>query len=230
MLSALLFDLDGTLANTDPVHFENWRSILQEYGIEIDRNLYRQRFSGRRNDQIVADFLPQLSPEAGEALSWRKEAEFRQQAEHLPPMPGLAEILDWAEQRQLKKAVVTNAPPENVEFMLRVLQLEAVFPIVILGDRLPKGKPDPLPYQTALEQLGVAANETVAFEDSPSGIQSAVAAGIPTVGIASTQEPDVIQALGVDLVVPDFSDRTLWSWLEQRLGASLTTDGMRAFR
>lgn len=216
MLKALLFDLDGTLADTDPIHFQTWRELLLQYDLEIDPDFYRTKFSGRRNQEIVKELLPQLSDQAGEQLSQKKEADFRVQAESLlTPMPGLAEILTWAEAQNLKRAVVTNAPVENARFMLRVLKLEAVFPIVILGDELPQGKPDPLPYQTALQQLGVAATEAIAFEDSSSGLRSAIGAGIPTVGIASTHEPEELNAIGATLVIKDFADSRLWDWLQQ---------------
>jgi HAD superfamily hydrolase (TIGR01509 family) len=218
MLKALLFDLDGTLANTDPIHFQTWRELLLDYGLDIDLDFYQAKFSGRRNQEIVKDLLPHLSDAEGEQLSWQKEANFRDRAEQvLMPMPGLAEILAWTDAHQLKRAVVTNAPVENAQFMLRVLQLETVFPIVILGDELPKGKPDPLPYQLALEQLGVTAADTIAFEDSPSGIRSAVGAGIPTVGVASTHSLEELHHLGVSLMIADFTDDRLWRWLEQDL-------------
>lgn len=216
MLKALLFDLDGTLADTDPIHFQTWRGLLLDYGLDIDPAFYRAKFSGRRNQEIVKELLPQLSDEAGEQLSWEKEAAFRVQAESLlVPMPGLASVLTWADSQHLQRAIVTNAPVENAQFMLRVLKLEEIFPIVILGDELPKGKPDPLPYQTALEQLGVTASEAIAFEDSSSGLRSAIGAGIPTVGVASTHAPEELYGLGATLVVKDFTAPQLWDWLQR---------------
>jgi HAD superfamily hydrolase (TIGR01509 family) len=215
-MQALLFDLDGTLADTDPIHFQTWRDLLLNYDLEIDLDFYQAKFSGRRNQEIVRELLPQLSDAEGEQLSWQKEADFRDRAEQvLEPMPGLAKVLAWSDANQIKRAVVTNAPVENARFMLRVLQLETVFPIVILGDELPKGKPDPLPYQMALAQLAVSADETIAFEDSSSGLRSAVGAGIRTVGVASTHSPEDLYALGATLVISDFADDRLWRWLEQ---------------
>lgn len=217
MLKALLFDLDGTLADTDPIHLQVWRDLLLNYGLTVDPAFYRAKFSGRRNQEIIKELLPQLSDEEGEQLSLLKEAEFRDRAEALlTPTPGLAEILNWADTHKLKRAVVTNAPIENARFMLRVLKLEEVFPIVILGDELPRGKPDPLPYQLGLEQLGVTAAEAAAFEDSASGLQSAVRAGIPTVGVTSTLTPEALHAMGATLAIKDFTESHLWDWLEHQ--------------
>lgn len=69
MPTAILFDLDGTLANTDPLHYQTWQKILRDYGLEIDRAFYQARISGRLNPLIVQDLLPQLSIEAGGQLA-----------------------------------------------------------------------------------------------------------------------------------------------------------------
>ncbi|QKD81444.1 HAD-IA family hydrolase [Thermoleptolyngbya sichuanensis A183] len=214
MLKALLFDLDGTVANTDPLHYQTWKAVMAELGMEIDREFYDAHFSGRLNEQIVRDLLPHLSAEAGAKLSAEKEARFREQATGMEPTPGLWDVLHWMQHHELQRAVVTNAPVENAAFMMKTLALEPLFSVVVLGDELPKGKPDPLPYQTALDCLGVLATEAIAFEDSPSGIRSAVGAGIPTIGIAATHSAEELTQLGTLLVVQDFTDPRLWSLLE----------------
>lgn len=216
MLKALLFDLDGTVANTDPVHYETWKDIMAGYGLQIDPAFYTANFSGRLNEQIIKNLLPQLSAADGEQLARYKEAQFRERATFIPPMPGLLEVLHWMDTQQLKRAIVTNAPVENAEFMVQALGLADRFEIVILGDELPRGKPDPLPYQTALERLSIAAHEAIAFEDSPSGIRSAVAAHIPTVAIASSHDPEELRSLGTALVINDFAAPQLWDWLSQQ--------------
>ncbi len=216
MLQAILFDLDGTLAHTDPVHYDTWHELLLEFGIELNPELYKQKFNGRLNEDIVRDLLPHLSSKEGYNLSRHKEAAFRKNAaQSLSPMPGLRSLLDWVEQQQLQRAVVTNAPRENAIFTLGLLGLTDIFPVVILGEELERGKPDPLPYQTALQQLNIT-DPTLAlvFEDSPSGVRSAVAAGIPTVGIASSQEPSVLYDAGATLVIPDFTHPDLRSLLQ----------------
>jgi beta-phosphoglucomutase-like phosphatase (HAD superfamily) len=142
MLDALLFDLDGTLTDTDPIHYQTWKDVLHGYGIEIDPTFYQAKFSGRLNIQIIQDLLPHLSLQEGEQLSDRKEAEFRNRAGQLKPLEGLAEILDWMDTQQLKRAIVTNAPPENARFMLRSLKVDNLFPVVVFGEEVPRGKPD----------------------------------------------------------------------------------------
>jgi HAD superfamily hydrolase (TIGR01509 family) len=215
MITALLFDLDGTLAETDTLHYEIWRIVLQEQGLAIDPAFYKARISGRLNPDIAQDLLPHLSPAEQTAFLDHKEATFREQAQ-LQPLPGLIDFLNWAVQQQLTCAVVSNAPKENAEFMIQSLNVADYFPIVILGSDLPIGKPNPLPYLEALKRLGISASEAIAFEDSPSGIQSAVGAKIPVVGIASTHEPQGLKAEGAAIVVPDFADPRLMEWLESQ--------------
>ncbi len=210
MLRALLFDLDGTLTNTDGIHYSIWKDMLSDFGLMINRDLYDRHFSGRLNVDIIRDLLPQLSPEDGIALSDRKEALFRDAARsQLTRLAGLSDLLAWVERRQLKRAVVTNAPPKNAWFALETLALRDFFDAVVISEELLHGKPHPMPYQVGLEKLGVQASEAIAFEDSPSGIRSAVGAGIVTVGIASTRTIDDLQAAGASTVISDFTDPEL---------------------
>ncbi|MEM7648773.1 MAG: HAD-IA family hydrolase [Cyanobacteria bacterium P01_A01_bin.70] len=210
MLQAVLFDLDGTLANTDPIHLEVWREILEPHGYTVDDAFFKQKISGRLNEHLTKELLPQLTPEEGKQLGIDKEAWFRElAANQLARMPGFDELYDWIKEQGLKTAVVTNAPRANAEFVLQVLALETAFDFVLIAGDLPRSKPDPLPYQTALERFAIIAAEAIVFEDSHTGIQSAVAAQIPTVGVASTHEPDVLYRYGASLVINQFADERL---------------------
>lgn len=218
MLTAVLFDLDGTLANTDSLHYQTWQEILRDYGLEIDRVFYNARISGRLNPLIVRDLLPHLSDLEGQQLADNKEARFREIALSLTPLAGLLDLLAWIDTHGLKKAVVTNAPRENANFMLKVLKLADIFDTVVLAEEATAGKPDPACYQLALSQLGISAKEAIAFEDSPSGIQSAVGAGIYTIGVASTHDPNVLAEAGAATVISDFTEQRLWQLLEELVG------------
>lgn len=216
MLAAILFDLDGTLVNTDPLHYKAWQEMLREYGLEIDEAFYTRRISGRLNPAIIQDILPRLSLEEGEQFAEQKEARFRELASELKPLAGLSDVLDWTEECGLKRAVVTNAPRKNAHFMLRALGLTNAFTTVILAEEAGAGKPDPAPYHLALRNLDITPESAIAFEDSPSGIRSSVGAGICTIGIASTHNPEDLCDSGAEMVVTDFTAKPLWSWLHSR--------------
>jgi HAD superfamily hydrolase (TIGR01509 family) len=206
---ALLFDLDGTLAETDSLHLPTWVDVLRPYGIEIDEEFYRERISGRSNSKIVEDLLPDLSAEEGRDLADAKEASFRERADELEPLPGLLNFMREVKDRGLSLALVTNAPEENAQTMLLALELREFFDEVVLSDEVGPVKPDPAPYRAALDKLGVAPEEALAFEDSTSGIASSVGVGIPTVGIASTQAPETLEDAGAFIVAADFADPEL---------------------
>jgi HAD superfamily hydrolase (TIGR01509 family) len=211
---ALLFDLDGTLAETDSLHLPTWVDVLGPYGIEVDEAFYKENISGRSNGEIVKELLPDLSEEEGRDIADAKETSFREQAGGLVPLPGLLDFLREARERGMKTALVTNAPEENVEAILLALELGEFFDEVVLSDEVGPVKPDPAPYRAALDRLGVSPEEAVAFEDSTSGISSSVGAGIPTVGIASTQDPEKLQQSGAFMVAKDFTEAELLPLLE----------------
>ncbi len=216
MLSAILFDLDGTIVNTDPIHFAVWQDILAQYNMNIDKAFYREHICGKTNAQITNNLLSQLSPEEKWQLGIEKEVKYRNLVKILHPMPGLDKVLKFTAKAALKKAVVTNAPEENAKYMLENLRLNDVFPVVVMAKDAPPGKPDPAPYQLALNRLGVTSENAIAFEDSPAGITSAVSAGIYTIGISSSNEPRVLLKLGASMVIEDFNSPKLWDLLKQK--------------
>jgi HAD superfamily hydrolase (TIGR01509 family) len=208
-VTALLFDLDGTLVHTDPVHFRAWREVLDRHGVAIDEAGYARRISGRHNPEIVADLLPSLDAAGRQALIDEKEARFRDLAGRMSPLSGARELARRAHAAGMGTAVVTNAPRVNADFMLRALELDDAFDTVVLGDDLAAAKPDPAPYLEALRRLDCPPAEALAFEDSPSGVRSARAAGVAVVGLATTQRPEALRAEGAELVIADFDDPRL---------------------
>ena len=109
----------------------------------------------------------------------------------------------------MRIVLVTNAPEENVQAILLALELWDFFDTVVLADEVEAVKPDPSPYRAALDKTGVAAEEALAFEDSVSGISSSVAAGVPTVGITSSQDPQKLLDAGAFMTAEDFNDPQL---------------------
>ena len=175
----------------------------------MDGAFYRENISGRANAEIVGDLLPNLSAREGREIVEAKEAGFRERAGDLEPLPGLLDFLESAKGQGSRTALVTNAPRENVVAVLLALGLEDFFDAVVPAEEVRAAKPDPEPYRTALEKLGADPDEALAFEDSVSGIASAAGAGIPTVGIASTQGPERLREAGAFVVAKDFTDPDL---------------------
>ncbi|WP_243375567.1 HAD family hydrolase [Microvirga solisilvae] len=219
MLKALIFDMDGTLVHSDPVHMKAFVEVLAPEGVTVDDEVYRSTIIGRTNESIFASLLPHRSVEEHVTFADEKEAAFRRLALDLEPLDGLIDLLDWAQARGIKIALVTNAPRLNAEHMLDVLGLTERFPVQITIDQVARGKPDPLPYLTALERLGVRAEEAIAFEDSPSGMKAAKGAGIYSFAVLTGLSAEEMLAVGADATLMDFHDAGLWDLLKQKSAA-----------
>ena len=227
MLEAILFDLDGTLADTDSIHFAVWQDMLVRFELDIDRTFYRQRISGRTNSKIIKDIIPQLSLEEAWKLATEKEETYRRIANSLRPTPGLDKLIRLTDNTGIKKAVVTNAPEDNATYMLKILRLTDTFPTVIMAKDAPPGKPDPAPYQLALARLGVKSKNAIAIEDSAAGIRSAVGAGIYTIGITSSHPAQDLIAAGASMTIEDFNDPQLWKLIESMGVASASYTNLK---
>ncbi len=214
----LLFDLDGTLCETDPIHLKAFNQVLEPFGYHFEMEDYARRVMGRTNQMVLAELLPQLNQAQHDEIADRKEALFRTMATALEPQKGLLALLDFADGAGLPTAVVTNAPRANADMVLAAIGLSHRFRSVIVAHDLPRQKPDPLPYLTGLAQLGGAAGRSLAFEDSQSGISAAVAADLATIGLASSLSPRDLLSAGATLAVRDFTDQRVYDLIRQRAG------------
>lgn len=214
MKHALLFDLDGTLIHSDPLHMAVFQEMFAERGRQIDEAFYMAHVHGTHN----LESFPTLFPgEDAQTLSDDKETRFRTRlGMGQPPMPGATALLDRAEAAGWGLAVVTNAPRINAEHMLRAIGLRDRFGVLIIGDECAKGKPDPAPYHAAMDAMGVAPGDCIAFEDSPSGLRAARASGAFTIGIRSSAGDAMLRAQGAQDTLADFTDpgleRALARW------------------
>ncbi len=215
---ALLFDIDGTLADTDALHLEAFNHVLGPRGHAFDRARFARELQGFSNASIGERFLPDEPPERQAAIMGEKEAVFRERvAGKIQPVPGLLALLAAADRACIPIVAVTNAPRLNAEMLLSGLGIIDRFKAVVIGDELPHGKPHPMPYLEGLRAVNAAPALSVAFEDSRSGIQSASAAGIATVGIrTSLSHADLVEA-GALMTAESFDDPDLIKLVAARM-------------
>ncbi|KAL7111284.1 hypothetical protein ACP275_05G078900 [Erythranthe tilingii] len=218
-LEAVLFDIDGTLCDTDPLHYDAFREMLQEIGfnggVSIDEEFFVKNIAGRHNEDIASILFPD-DHERGVKFLDDKEAMFRRLVkEKIEPVKGLHKLTKWIEDRGLKRAAVTNAPRENAELMISLLGLSDFFEALVLGSDCEHAKPFPDPYLKALEILNVSKEHTCVFEDSVSGIKAGVAAGLPTVGLTTRNPAELLMEAKPALLIKDYEDAKLWTVLDE---------------
>ena len=216
-LAALLFDLDGTMALSDTLHLHAFQIVAARYDVSFDLAYFNQEICGQTNEVICKRLFPAQPASDHPRIAEEKEALFRGMIGSLQPVPGLHALLDWADARDLRMAVVSNAPRANITAAIDALNIADRFDAVISGEELPRGKPDPLPYLTALSALGVAAEAAVVFEDAVPGIAAATGAAIPTIGVTTNRSDAVLTAAGAAITLPDFTDASLLPFLLARM-------------
>jgi HAD superfamily hydrolase (TIGR01509 family) len=216
--AGLLFDLDGTLVETDPTHLAAFNDILGPYGIVVDEHFYNTDIIGFPNADIFMRILPGLTVADHVRLADEKEALFRSRAGGLKPATGLLELLDRADASGVASIVVTNAPRANALMMLGALGIGDRFRGMIIGDEMANPKPHPEPYLVGLERLGARTDHAVAFEDSRSGVRSAAAAGLSVVGMSTSLDADALKGAGAHIVARDFTDPELILLVRDRTG------------
>ncbi|PSL17177.1 HAD family hydrolase [Shimia abyssi] len=214
---ALLFDLDGTVIHSDPIHILVFADLLAAHGHIVDEAFYAANILGRSNANIFGTLAPD-HPDP-QAFADQKEAEFRRRLPRpYPSMPGLGALMALARAQGWKTAAVTNAPRANAIAMLDAIELSDQFDTLVIGDECINGKPHPEPYLTAMTRLEVAPEHCIAFEDSPPGVTSAAAAGAYVIGIRSSLSDAPLRAAGAHETITDFTDPILTGILKTKTG------------
>jgi beta-phosphoglucomutase family hydrolase len=211
---ALIFDMDGVIVDSNPMHRESWEAFNRRYGLETTEEMH-QRMYGRRNDQIVRDFYGDgMTLEEVDARGRAKEQLYREMMAGRTEevlVPGLREFLE--RHRDLPMAVASNAEPENVAFVLEEAGLRRYFPVVVDGHQVHNPKPHPDVYLRAAELLETVPANCIVFEDSHSGVTAAVAAGMRVIGLCTTY----VNLPGTVLTIDNFLSGDLESWLQAQM-------------
>jgi beta-phosphoglucomutase family hydrolase len=210
---ALIFDMDGVIVHSNPLHCEAWAAFNRRYGLETTPEMI-ERMYGRRNDQIVRDFFGDaLTEDEIAARGAAKEEIYREmlgsRLEELL-VPGLRLFLERF--RGAPMAVATNAEPQNVDFVLDRAGLRQYFRVVVDGHQVSHPKPHPEIYLRAAELLGTAPANCIVLEDSHTGVAAARAAGMRVAGLGTT----FVNLPGADVIADNFCNGILTSWLAQQ--------------
>ena len=185
----LIFDLDGVIVDSMPVHARAWRRYLESLG--YDAGDITSRMHGRRNDEIIRGFLgPYASPHDIAEHGAAKERLYREMLGSRLPAHLVPGVTAWlAGVTGAPVALATNAERANVDFVLDRANLRPRFPVIVDGSQVPRPKPAPDVYLRAAAELGIPPRNCIVFEDSPVGVEAARAAGMRAFGYAGGLTP-----------------------------------------
>ena len=201
----LIFDMDGVLVDSEPLHKRAKELAFAEIGIFLAEHVY-DSYKGRPDRTMMPEVLNAhgRASEAERVLHRKKE--FYEQIEHdLHPIPGAADFVRWAAAR-FRMALATSATPRNRAQVLRTLGIEDCFQSIVDAERFQCPKPDPEIFQVALRELALLPQQVWVIEDSIAGIGAGRAAGTFTVGITTTFDRQRLLSAGADLVVDSFAE------------------------
>ncbi|MEU4552514.1 HAD family hydrolase [Micromonospora violae] len=186
--AAYLFDCDGTIVDSMPLHYLAWQRVLQEWGCEFPEDLF-YAWGGRP----TADIIVALNEQQGLSMPVATVVERRESyyQELLPQLAAVPEVLAHIHDahRRVPFAVVSGSTRASVTASLSALGLLDRFDVLVCADDYTRAKPDPEAFLLAAEQLGVPAESCLVFEDTDLGIQAATAAGMASVRVPQQRTP-----------------------------------------
>jgi len=197
---AVIWDMDGVIADTAPYHFKAWQGVFRKQGIDFTEADFRRNF-GQRNDTIIRKTLGKDTPPSEiEAIATEKEENFRQSVKNsVKPLPGAVKLLKSLREYGFSVALASSAPIANIQLVTRELDIENCFQVVISGREVTEGKPSPQGFLLAAERLGVKPQNCVVIEDAIAGVSAAKRAGMHCLAVTNTN-PEISLA-EADLVV-----------------------------
>jgi len=218
---AVLWDMDGTLVDSEELHWISWRDTMAKEGLRVTREQFLSTF-GQRNDSILSDWLgAEGSPERVSRISTAKEELYRQlvRTNGIRPLPGVRTWLRRLYERRWLQAIASAAPRPNIEAVLEALSATHYFQGIVSAEDVHQGKPDPEVYLTAASRVGASPERCVVVEDAPAGLEGAHRAGMSSIGVSRDGKhltADIV-VRSLDFLKPD----TFESLLDSRCGRGL---------
>jgi len=184
---AVIWDMDGVIADTAPYHLKAWQEVLQKRGVNLTEEDFRHSF-GQRNDTIIRNALgKEVSQDEIDTIAREKEEGFRQRIrQDLKPLPGVIKLIKSLTKRRFKMALASSAPIENIQLLTRGLGINSCFHIIICDKDVTEGKPNPQVFLLAAQKLGIEPKNCIVIEDAVAGVSAAKKAGMRCLAITNT--------------------------------------------
>lgn len=200
---AFIFDMDGVIVDSNPVHKIALKQFCREHGFDLTDEQLRTKIYGRTNKDWIANLFGDIGEEKIRRYADEKEALFRRLYEDtIKPLDGLIPFLQKLDEYKTPRAIATSAPRANVDFTLSKTDTTRFFSTILDDSFVSVGKPDPEIYLKSARAVGFPPAQCVVFEDSLSGVKSGKAAGCKVVGVTTTHNAGELG--GVDAIIEDF--------------------------
>lgn len=209
MLRGVIFDLDGVLVDSHPLHKRSWKMFLQTLGKDVADDELEFVLDGQKKEEILRHFLGELSGEQLAQYGRRKEELFREHSIELKMIAGARDFIQKLREADIPIALASSGSRGRVNYTLRQLGLLQHFHVVVSGDDVPKGKPDPAVFYAAANSLHQTATQLLVMEDAVAGVHAAKSANMKCIGIAPDGRANLLLEAGADYVASDFRDLTL---------------------
>src|SRR5215467_4928800 len=183
---AVLWDMDGTLIDSEEFHWISWRNALAKEGIALTHEQFLSTF-GTRNDSILRRLLGSAAtPERMERIADSKEELYRDliRRNGILPLPGVEHWVRRLHQEGWLQAVASAAPRANIIAVLEALSATNIFQGIVSAEDVRQGKPDPEVYLTAAARVGASAQRCIVVEDAIPGVEGAHRAGMKSIGVS----------------------------------------------
>ncbi len=189
---AVIFDMDGVIAHTNPHHTLAFKQFFDKYDVPYTEQEFEDHMYGKHNDYIMRYFFKRPLDDAEiQRLADEKEALFREiYREQLAPIPGFLEFLSALKANGFHTGVATSAPRANLDFIMDGLGFRKQMESILSSEDVQAHKPNPAIYLKSAANLGVPPQQCVIFEDSASGITAATRAGARVVGVLTSHTKD----------------------------------------
>ena len=200
----VIFDMDGVLADTGPIHFESWVKMANEIDVEFTREFFEDTF-GQLSVIITRKLLgDEVDDKELVKRANLKELYYREMVkDKLEPLPGAIELIKTLKDKRFKLAVGSSGPPENVELLLNSLKVKKYFDVIITAAEVSISKPEPDVFLIAAKRLQINPKNCLVIEDATVGIEAAIRAKMKSIAITTTHDKNELSS--ADLIVKDLS-------------------------
>ncbi|MFC2124233.1 HAD family hydrolase [Bacteroidota bacterium] len=205
----VIFDLDGVIFDNNQYHKKAWSEFCNRNGIFLSQQTLENNVFGNTNKDVLEFlFRRKFTNHEIDDLAEVKEEIYRDLiGPHVKPLDGLIPLLEELKNNEIPTGIATSAPKSNIDFLDEKVKFTRFFHSIIDDKGVENGKPHPDIYLKCFKELDVEPQNCLVFEDSFSGVRSAVKAGGKVVGVTTTHDASEFE--GVEMAIPDFTEMKL---------------------